>query len=163
MHVRSIAALSLVLCLQACITGRPPPTLSPTSYFWLPLLGVSDDRAVRARAMIDAALTERGYVPGNGLALAISGDSERRDDGSLGLGAYAGGYAYYTPPPAPRGSLLVQAFDARTLRPVWRVTLSGAVMEDEAALARALGAALCRSGRSRAWTSGSAGCSPTTR
>ena len=140
--VKSIAALSLVLCLQGCITGRPAPSLSPASYFWLPLLGVSDDRAVRTRTLIDAMLTARGYVPGNALALSISTGADRPDDGSLGLGAYAGGYAYYTPPPAPRGAILLEAFDARTLRPLWRVTLSGAAMENEAELARALDAAL---------------------
>jgi hypothetical protein len=134
--------LSLVLCLQGCITGRPTPTSSPASYFWLPLLGVSDDGTARTRALIDAMLTARGYVPGNALALSISTDADRRDDGSLGLGAYAGGYAYYTPPPTPRGSILLEAFDARTLRPVWRVTLSGAAMENEAELALALDAAL---------------------
>lgn len=158
--VKSIAALSLVLCLQGCITGRPAPTLSPASYFWLPLLGVSDDGTARTRALIDAMLTARGYAPGNALALSISTDADRRDDGSLGLGAYAGGYAYYTPPPTPHGSILLEAFDARTLRPVWRVTLSGAVMENEAELALALDAALRMQ---PGLDPGSAGCSPARR
>ncbi len=160
---RVIAAASLALCLQACVTNKPPAASAPTSYFWLPLLGISDDDgARRTRTLIDAMLEERGYVRGNALALALSLDSERRDDGSLGLGVYAGGYAYYTPGPAPRGSMVVEAFDARTLRSVWRARLAGSVIADEAELHRALDAALGRfspSGCGRTPTAGSAGCS----
>jgi hypothetical protein len=140
-RVKLIAAASLALCLQACVTGKPPAASAPASYFWLPLIGVSDDGAARTRTLIDAMLTERGYVRGNALALALSTESDRHGDGSLGLGAYAGGYAYYTPAPAPRGAIAVEAFDARTLRPVWRVTLPRAVLGNEAELRRALAAA----------------------
>ena len=141
-HVKSIAALSLALCLQACITGQPPSMSSPASFFWLPLLGVSDARAERTRALLDAMLTERGFVSGSAFALSISSDSDQHNDGGLGLGLYAGGYAYYPRPRAPHGSILIEAFDARTLRPVWRATLTGAAIEDETALRRALTAAL---------------------
>jgi hypothetical protein len=114
------------------------------SYFWLPLLGVSDEGTARARGAIDAMLRERGHARGNTLALALSIEGDPRSDGSLGLGSYAGGYAYYAPAPAPRGAVVVEAFDALSLRSVWRVTLSREILANEAELRLALAAALSR-------------------
>lgn len=139
-----IAAASLALCLQACVTGKPPVASAPASYFWLPLIGISDAGTARTRDAIDAMLRERGNVPGYALALALSTDRNPGGDGGLGLGAYAGGYAYYAPAPAPRDAVVVEAFDTRSLRSVWRATLSRTTIDNEAELRRALAVAISR-------------------
>lgn len=138
----AIAIASLALFLQACVSGQPPAASAPASYFWLPVIGISDAGTARTRDTIDAMLRERGNVQGQALALAISGASNAHSDGSLGLGVYAGGYAYYMPAPAPSGIVVVEAFDTRSLRPVWRATTSSAVIGNEAELRRALATAI---------------------
>ena len=139
-----ISIASFALFLQACVSGQPPAASAPASYFWLPVLGISDAGTERTRDTIDAMLRERGNVQGQALALAISSASNAHSDGSLGLGVYAGGYAYYAPAPAPSGAIAVEAFDTRSLRPVWRATISSAVTGSEAELRRALAAAISR-------------------
>ena len=141
--LRKFIAIASFALLQACITGRPPAAPA-VSYFWLPLLGVSSeaDTLHKLRDHFDALLIERGYHRGQAIALAIATDAAPRGDGSLGLGLYAGGYAYYPVRRAPPGTMTVTAFDAHTLRPLWRAQFPAAMLRDEAQMRQALAAAL---------------------
>jgi hypothetical protein len=137
-----LALAAAALMLQACITVMPTYPARAT-YFWLPMLGISDSDLRRVRARLDIALAERGYVRGgNGIALALSNDAPRRDDGSLGFGSYAGGYTYFTPTPAPPGTVLIEAYDAATLKLIWRAVVPRSAVENDAALTGALEAVL---------------------
>jgi hypothetical protein len=134
----------LALLLQACVTNRPPAIQAAPqgSYFWLPLLGIADRDTAQIREQFDAALIQRGYAPGGGgLALAIATDAPRSGDGSLGLGPYAGGYAYFTPRRAPHGMVVLEAYDAATLRRAWSVAVPRTLLLRGAALHAALDAA----------------------
>src|SRR5262245_43199041 len=141
--LHKLIAIALFALLQGCITGRPPAAPA-VSYFWLPLLGVSSeaDAQQKLRDRFDALLIERGYQRGQAIALAIATDAAPRGDGSLGLGLYAGGYAYYPVRRAPPGTMTVTAFDAHTLKPLWRAQFPKAVLVDEAQMRQAVAAAL---------------------
>ncbi len=144
-RIKPIAIATLALLLQACITNRPPAVQSAphTAYFWLPLLGIADRDTARTREQFDAALIRRGSVRGGGgLALSISTDAQRQGDGSLGLGSYAGGYAYVTPRRARHGMVVVDAYDPITLRQVWSVVIPRSMLLRDAALHASLDAVL---------------------
>lgn len=143
-QLKLVVIAVLAFSLQACITNRPPATrpAPQASYFWLPLLGIADRDTARIREQFDAVLMQRGYTPGGaGLALAIATDAPRSGDGSLGLGPYAGGYAYFTPRRAPHGMVVLEAYDPATLRRVWSVAVPRALLFRDAALHAALDAA----------------------
>jgi hypothetical protein len=139
----NIIALTSLTLLQACVTGASLQTPS-ASYFWLPVLGIAyvEDARQRVRSELGALLEQQGLSRGPAFALAIRTDARRAGDGSLGLGAYAGGYAYFIPAPAPAGAVMIEAYDAATLRLVWRASIPSAIVGDPAELRRALAAAL---------------------
>lgn len=134
--------LALLLFLFACASPMGAP--AGASYFWLPVLGIAgkDAPEARVREAVETMLSTSGYTRQGApvLALAIATDAPRDDDGSLGSGPYAGGYAYFTPARAPAGFIEVTAYDARTLKPVWRarVPRDVAVSGDDQQLQRSL-------------------------
>jgi hypothetical protein len=121
--LRRLYVLALVFALQGCVSSGASLPAEPGSYFWLPVLGVSDARQEQLRDQLDTQLQARGYTRAAhaALALTLSTDAPAEGDGSLGLGSYAGGYVYFTPDPAPAGYVQLTAYDTQSLRPVWRV------------------------------------------
>jgi hypothetical protein len=114
-----LAAFAVQGCANSVNTAPP----APGGYFWLPILGITDDRTLEMREQLDAQLLDAGYTrdANPAVALALSTDAEGDGDGSLGLGSYAGGYVYVISERAPPGYVLLTAYDTQTRRPLWRL------------------------------------------
>jgi hypothetical protein len=100
--------------------------------------------AERMRDHVNRIMAHRGFEIASGAPLALVLSMQpREDDGSLGLGQYAGGYTYFTPPESEAGYIVLNAYDTRTARLIWRTAFPREMFDDnDAALAAAIARAL---------------------